>query len=157
MRKARTRRADAASWLRAHPGRGAVDLHRELGVPLSTAYRWVEEIRAGAEPAPKKGTPAKLLTEEDRERVLVTVRDSYLVLQTTVARLRLEVEAADGVPRIDRDTAQALLNLQRMTAGLVEAHPGLMELAKQGEEQAATDDDVEAILEVLGVGGDAAG
>lgn len=101
-------------------------------------------------PPARKGAPAALMDEDDRARALTTVRNAYRVIHLIVSRTLGQVEHGPGgqIPSLDRDTSQALLNLQRVAAGMIDSHPGLMELAK-GEEpgENLSEDDLAGILD----------
>lgn len=136
----------ARAFLDQHPDGTAQDLSHALGISRRSASDYLAGVRAerGLPPperAPTKkprqptGAPVETMAPDDRQRVLGIVRDSYATIAHVMKVIRQAVESTDvDVPRIDRDTAQALLNLQRTASGLVEAHPGLMELAKANDD-----------------------
>jgi hypothetical protein len=100
----------------------------------------------------KKGTPTSAMAEHDRVLVTRTARRAYQVLEIMVERIYTEIVEADkkAVPKLHRDTAQAMLNLQKMAAGMIDTHPGLLEdLQEGGVDPEATDEDVEGMLEAL--------
>lgn len=98
-----------------------------------------------------KGTPVADMAAEDRALVTRTARRTYEILEYTVERLYDEVVSSDGVPHISSSLASALLSLQKMAAGMLDKHPGLLaEVQAQGTDPETTDDDLEKILEAIG-------
>lgn len=156
MKGPRPDRDDIVAWCRLNPSAGAAEVVKRWGIPRSTADRYIALAKLPVPPSPPaakgrgraaapRGTPARRMSEDDREAVVATVRDAYAILRMLVERTRVAVEA--GSVELNRDTTQAMLNLQRMAAGLVDAHPGLLELVKGASgEGEVTDDDLDAIL-----------
>lgn len=98
----------------------------------------------------KTGTPVATMADEDRELVTRTARRAYQILEELVERLWDEVAEADGAV-LSPKTTLAMLNLQKMAAGMIDKHPGLLaELQAQGTDPETTDDDLEKILEAIG-------
>ncbi len=159
----RATRAEVEAYLTANPGVSARSVASQLNVPLTTARSWIAAYRAKAGSGPRPTRPvgpklaatcARDLSEDDRVAVLDTVRDIRAILRSMVARLRRAVEAAgpDELPQIHRDTAQAMLSLQKTGSGLLADNPGLLELARAAEPATAdTEVDIEAALAALGV------
>lgn len=148
-------------WVVANPKATSADLTRHWGFTRSAGHRAYQRVHkvllAQKATEHRARTPAARLPEQDRETVLGTVRDSQAALRLLAKRLREQVEkdATDGTPpSLDRDTTQAMLSLQRATAGLIETHPGLLELAREAEDDKATDDDLDGILAALGIPAD---
>lgn len=145
-------------WVVENPKANSADFTRAHGFTKSSGHRaWTriqKAILAQRAGEHRARTPAARLPEQDRETVLATVRHAQSTLLRLARRLDAEVEKAekeDRPARLDRDTTQAMLSLQRATAGLIETHPGLLELAREAEDEKATDDDLDGILAALGV------
>lgn len=158
-------REEILAWARLNPTATPQDLADRWQVPKTTAVRYHRKAKQ-REPkppkapptppaSPKRGAPAKAMEPSDREEVLATVRDTYAILRNLAARIRRVLERQideDGeLPKLDRDTSQAMLNLQRMAAGLIDAHPGLLELVKASGDEEVSEDDLRSILQALGV------
>lgn len=169
-----------SAWLDKHPDASGADVAREFGLPATTARRWTAAHRgrphkdrrrkgatkgrtAGATtpaPRPSRAKPrvsVEDMAPQDRERIVGIVRDVHVMLSRLADSTRRYVEAAaevgDEPPKLDRDTAQAALNLQRMAASLIDSHPGLLELAAAGEDKAkgVGDEDLNDVLAALGI------
>lgn len=143
------------AWHREHPDatdRDAREAFPEL--KPTTRRRWLTEPSAG-EPyqhpklSPKAAavTPAAKLDPDDRARVIRTVRSILRALE--VYAKKVEEAAESGDVFFDPKAAQAAMHMQRTAAGLLEQHPGLLELVKAGEGETADDDDLEDIIRAL--------
>lgn len=93
------------------------------------------------------------LDPSDRERILRTTRNGHAFLDNMMERLRRRIESLppDELPLLDRDTGQTMLSIQKMTSGLVDTHPGLLELAEKDGSKAPDEKDLKEILEASGV------
>lgn len=141
-------REAASAWLATHPG-AAIESFRDAfpDVPTTTLRRWFASGALPA-PAPRRGpTPAAELDHDDRQRALATVRSIYSALEAYAKRLEASAEAGDL--HLDAEAARAAMHLQRTAAGILEAHPGLLELVRAGEPERADDDDLDDILRAL--------
>ncbi len=78
--------------------------------------------------ASRGGAPAATLTEDDRELALQIVLDARWIAATALSAKRRAMEKGEKVEHDARE-AQALLNYQRTASEVIEAHPGLLELA----------------------------
>jgi hypothetical protein len=102
----------------------------------------------------KMGVPISAMAEHDRVLVTRTTRRAYQILELMVERIWDQVVETDKktVPKLHRDTTLAMVNLQRMAAGMIDKHPGLLEdLQEGGVDPMATDEEVEGMLEALDV------
>lgn len=105
--------------------------------------------RPRGRPRTKTGTPVAAMDEVDRELVTRTARRAYQILEVLVERLWDEVAESDGAVLSPKTTA-AMLSLQKMAAGMIDKHPGLLaELQAQGPDPEATDEELEKILEAV--------
>ena len=86
--------------------------------------------RGNAPPRPR-GTPARDLPPDERQRAVRIVTDARFVTEHRLARLRKKLEDGEDV-EIDAREAQALLNLQRTAEVVLATHPGLLELTRDG-------------------------
>lgn len=161
MAKAPGLRADVAEWLDAHPDATGPQVAEAFGVTRQTGSsykrRWLAlrgEPPPNSAPTKKPRNPAagrapvERMDPNDRERALAVVRDTYALIAATVARMRARVEGCPegAVPEIDRDTSQALLSLQKTAVGMIDAHPGLMDLVRQEEGKGVEGDELAQIL-----------
>jgi hypothetical protein len=110
-----------------------------------------EDAPPPARRSPKrKGTPVVDMAAEDRALVTRTARRAYEILEILVERLFDQVVDAPEVPKLPVGTVTAMLNLQKMAAGMIDKHPGLLaELQSGGADPEATDDDLERILRAV--------
>lgn len=140
-------------WILEHPDATLREFREAFpGLPETTARRW---LRSGAPVAETTGaapqrvarTPAAELQPDDRAQVVSIVRGIYRALHCYAEAV--EAQAASGNFNFDAAQARAARDLQRTAAGLVEAHPGLLELVKAGETEAADDDDLDDIVAAL--------
>lgn len=156
----RPTRAQVEEWLSERPTATAAELCQAFpGLSKGTGYRWFAargqpRRPSGRRPSVKElgQTPVEQMAVPDRDRALGIVRKTYSALAILAERMFEEVKG--GATELDRDTAQAALSWQRMAAGIVEAHPGLLALEKgeaQGVEPIPTEDELEEILVALGV------
>lgn len=128
-------RDDVHAWLHEHPGATVPDLRKAFPrMAESTARRWVKD-GVPSDYTPRGAAPVDTLASDDRERLVRMVRGLYhaidLYQQGLVVGGRLN--------KPDRDTSAAALNWQKTAAGLIESHPGLLELVKGPEGEGATD------------------
>lgn len=79
-------------------------------------------------PVSRGGAPAATLSPDDRELALQLVRDARWIAAACLTAKREAMERGEPVS-YDAREAQALLNYQRMASEVIEAHPGLLELA----------------------------
>lgn len=94
--------------------------------------------------------PISAMSAEDRAMVTAIPRRVYEIIELTVDKLWAEISESQGVPKIPGATAKALLDLQKMAAGVIDKHPGLFnELEAQGKKPEATDEDLERVLAAL--------
>lgn len=102
--------------------------------------------RPRGRPRTKTGTPIASMADEDRELVTRTARRAYQILEELTERLWDEVVESSGVV-LSPKTTMAMLNLQRMAAGMIDKHPGLLaDVQSQGTDPEATDDELERVL-----------
>lgn len=96
------------------------------------------------------GTAVSSMASSDRELVTHTARRAYEILGVLVDRLYAQVNENENLVRLDKDAMAAMLSLQRMAAGMIDKHPGLLaELQAQGPDPEATDEELEKILEAV--------
>lgn len=166
MGKGRPSKEEALAYIAKH-GCTTLEASKVLGVPESTLRRWVKAARtsggqkptAKAYPPPngrpvrargKSATPAKDLSNPDRATAENIVRYAYGIVETSLRRLHEAVQQAEAPIELDQRSALALQAIQRTASGVVETHPGLMALRKEGEAETQTDgeqlDRIEAAL-----------
>lgn len=127
--------SEAARALGVNPSTGRAWLTRrrqeatakETGVPIPPRIKPTSRVRA----------PAETMAPDDRRRALGIVRDIHATMATTIAAVRHEAEEAAGegrAPSVDERTARALAQLARTGSDLIEAHPGLLDLARDPED-----------------------
>jgi hypothetical protein len=135
-----------AAWLRANPSATRQEAATKFGWSFATvSANW----QALKKPVKTKGAPARTMSESDRDAVLETVRDSYAILRMLTRQMRLDIEEAINAkrtPALSRDTIGAMNDLQRMASGMIDAHPGLLELAKSASPDGGIGED-----ELLGI------
>lgn len=94
--------------------------------------------------------PISAMSDEDRAMVTAIPRRIYEIIELTVDRLWVDIVESEGVPKIPGSTAKALLDLQKVAAGVIDKHPGLFsELEAQGANPRAAEDDLEKVLAAL--------
>lgn len=138
-------RDDVHAWLHAHPDATVPALRAAFPrMSETTARRWLKE-GVPTDYGPKGVAPVETLADKDRDRLVRMVRGLYhaidLYQQGLVVSGRLS--------RPDRDTSAAALNWQKTAAGLIESHPGLLELVKGPEASGVDDDNIDDIVEAL--------
>lgn len=111
-------------------------------------------------PAPKNSagtTPAERLSPEHRKDLQEAVTDLHRAIRLHAARIRKaaeqQAENEDGNGGLDKDETQALANLQKIAAGLVDTYPGLIaieEMSSDGKPvQNVTESDRSIVGDVL--------
>ena len=150
---------EVSAWYRAHPGssQAAVAAHFQIDKgwvsrhwkAITTTPAPEVHVHTGPRLVMEAGTagPAIGLTPSDREMALGTVRRIYRALRIAIDKLlvQLEEDETPGIPRIDVQATQALLNLQRIAQSMVDAHPGLLQLGgddEEGQSREVTEDEL---------------
>ena len=70
------------------------------------------------------------MKDDDRARAVRTVRNLHIILDEHAALLAVASEQKD-VTVLNKDHAQAMLQLAKTSQSLIQAHPGLLALSKQ--------------------------
>ncbi len=129
------------AFLAAHPTATAAQLSETFALPTATAHRW----RNDWESKVASNAPADSLAQEDRDVALSIVRETYGLLNTRIQHLAT-IDTESPLP--EKET-RALLNLQKLAAGVIGAHPGLLDLTSDGKAPIATKDDNDKFLQAL--------
>lgn len=139
---------EIAAYMRQRPEASKAEVAERFQIPYDTlSHHWKRlksmnapdtvNLTAGPRPVVANGSadPVVGLNADDRQVAIRTVRKTYRALEIMAGRILESIETYEGagVPLIDRDTTTALLNLQRMAHGMIDAHPGLMQLAGDDE------------------------
>jgi anti-sigma factor ChrR (cupin superfamily) len=93
---------------------------------------------------------AEDLAEGDRARLTETVVGIHKVIHTRVRAYLAQIEE-HGASHLDQRETQALHNLQRTAQGLLDQHPGLLQLRKPegGQDAAAEAVQLDELLKAL--------
>ncbi|MEQ1494475.1 MAG: hypothetical protein ABL912_01765 [Novosphingobium sp.] len=129
-------------------------------LPKSTAMAWYRAIRKElaeerlAPPKPKlakkprEAPPGRPEGLSDREIAVATARDANYAISLLVARIRHTI-VEEGT--INKDDTTALAQLQKLAAGLIDAHPNLLAVTEltEGNADRVTEADFETAQTVL--------
>lgn len=130
------------AWLTEHPKATLAELREAFpALADTTARRWWTQRPPER---PSKLAPVEDMAEDDVGRLVRTVR----ALHAALDRYSRELVDRDGRLVLDRDAAQAALAWQKTAAGLLAAHPGLLELVKAPAE-GGDDDDISSIVDAI--------
>lgn len=139
-------REQVYAYADAHPKETAAQISRALGgANARTVQAWLKER---VEPRPKigghkpKGTaPVATMAPDDRAALLARVRKLQEIITTIAERQEQALRDDPTICTLDPKTAQAVASYQRAISDAIEAHPGLLELARDGSSEVTEADE----------------